>query len=120
MDNGSCQSFLLRSTATIFNLSKNTLRNKPISGYHMTKVIDCAPVNLQIRPLQGKQLFEQIDVVTVRDLKMSPVDTTKRNRLCDSFEHLHHICYPEIGNSNVSIILGSDNQELINYRQTIK
>ena len=105
LDNGSCQSLLLRSTATNLNLNMNTIGKMPISGYHMTKEIDCAPVNLQIRPLQGEQSFEQIDVVAVPDLNMSPVDTKKLNRLCDSFEHLNHICFPDIGDNNVFIIL---------------
>ena len=63
----------------------------PISGYHMTKEIDRAPVKLQIRHLQWKQSFEQIDVIDVPDLNKSPVDTKKMNRLCDSFEHLNHM-----------------------------
>ena len=96
LDNGSCQSLLLRSTATNLNLNMNTIGKMPISGYHMTKEIDCAPVKLQIRPLQGEQSFEQIDVVAVLDLNMSPVDTKKLNCLCDSFEHLNHICFPDI------------------------
>ena len=89
----------------------------PISGYHMTKEINCAPVKLQIRPLQGEQSFEQMDVVAVPDLNMSPVDTKKLNRLCDSFEHLNHVCFPIIGDNNVSIILGIDNLDLIHYKQ---
>ena len=89
-DNGSCQSLLLRSTAPNLNLNMNTIGKMAISGNHMTKEINCAPVKLQIRPLQGEQSFEQIDVVAVPDLNMSPVDTKKLNRLCDPFEHLNH------------------------------
>ena len=120
LDNGSCQSLLLRSTATNLNLNLNDIGKMPISGYHMTKEIDCAPVKIQIRPLQGEQSFEQIDVVAVPDLNMSPVDTKKLNRLCDSFEHLNHICFPDIGDNNVSIILGIDNLDLIHYKQIVK
>ena len=120
LDNGSCQSLLLRSTATNLNLNMNTIGKMPISGYHMTKEIDCAPVKLQIRPLQGEQSFKQIDVVAVPDLNMSTVDTKKLNRFCDSFEHLNHICFPDIGDNNVSIILGIDNLDLIHYKQIVK
>ena len=77
LNNGSCQSLLLRSTGTNLNLNMNTIRKMPISGYHMTTEIHCAPVKLQIRPLQGKQSFEQIDVVAVPDLRKSCVDTKK-------------------------------------------
>ena len=119
-DNGSCQSLLLRSTATNQNLSMNTIAKMPISGYHLTKEIDCAPVKLQFRPLQGEQSFEQTEVVAVPDLNMSSVDTKKLNHLCDSFEHLNHICFPDIGNNNVSIILGIDNLDLIQYKQKVK
>ena len=91
LDNGSCQSLLLRSTATNLNLNMNNIGKMPLSGYHMTEEIDCVPVKLQIRPLQGEQSFVQIDVVAVPDLNMSPVDTKKLNRLCDSFEHLNHM-----------------------------
>ena len=73
LDNASCQSLMLRSTATNLNLNMNTNRKMPLSGYHKTKEIDCAPVKLQIRPLQGEQSFEQIDVVAVPDLNMSTV-----------------------------------------------
>ena len=86
----------------------------------MTKEIDCAPLKLQIRPLQEEQSFEQIDVVAVPDLIMSPVDTTKLNHLCDSFEHLNQICFPDIRENNVSIILGIDNLDLIHYKQIVK
>ena len=120
LDNGSCQSLLLRSTATNLNLSMNTIGKMPISGYHMTKEIDCAPVKLQIRPLQGEQSIEQIDVFAVPDLNMSPVGTKKLNHLCDSFEHLNHICLPDIGDKNVAIILGNDNLDLIHYKQIAK
>ena len=70
LDNGSCQSLLLKSTATNLNLNWNTIGKITISGYHMTKEINCAPVKLQIRPLQGDQSFAQIDVVAVPDLNM--------------------------------------------------
>ena len=86
----------------------------------MTKEINCAPVKLQIRPLQGEQSFEQIDVVAVPDLNMSAVDTKKLNSLCDSFEHLNHICFPDKGVNNVSIILGIENPDLIHYKQIVK
>ena len=79
----------------------------------MTKEINCSPVKLQIRPLQGEQSFEQLDVVVVPDLNMSPVDTEKLNRL-------NHICFPDIGDNKVSIILGIDNLELIHYKQIVK
>ena len=46
LDNGNCQSWLLRSTATNLNLSMITIGKMPVSGYHMTKEIDCAPVKL--------------------------------------------------------------------------
>ena len=82
LDNDSCQSLLLRSAATNLNLNMNTIGKMPISDYHLTTEIDCAPVKLQIRPLQGEQSFEQIDVVAVPDLNMSPVDTKKLKRLC--------------------------------------
>ena len=88
----------------------------PISGYHMTKEINCAPLILQIRPLQGEQSFKQIDVVAVPDLNMLPVDTKKLNRFCDSFEHLNHICSPYIEDNNVSIILRIDNLDPIHYK----
>ena len=92
----------------------------PISDYHMTTEIDCAPVKLQIRPLHGEQSFEQIDVVAVPDLNMSPVDTKKLNRLCDFFDHLNHIYFTDIGDNNVSIILGIENLDLIHYKQIFK
>ena len=120
LDNGSCQSLLVRSTATNLNLNMNTIRKRPIGGYHMTTEIDCAPVKLQIKPLQWEQSFEQKDVVAVPDLNMSPVDTKKLNRLCDSFEHLNKICFPDIGDNNVSVILGIDNLDLIHYKQIVK
>ena len=63
----------------------------------MTKEKDCAPLRHQIRPLEGERSFEQIDVAAVPDLNMSPVNTKKLNRLCDSFEPLNHICFPKIG-----------------------
>ena len=86
----------------------------PISGYHMTKEIDCAPVKVFIRSLQSdQQSFLLIDVIAVPNLNMSYVDTEKLNQLCASFEQLSHISFPEIGNNSVSIILGTDNLDLI-------
>ena len=120
LDNGSCQSLLLRSTAANLNLNMNTIRKMPISGYHMTKEINCAPLKLQIRPLQGEQSFKQIDVVAVPDLNILPIGTKKLNRFCDSFEHLNHICSPYIEDKNVSIILRIGNLVLIHYKQIVK
>ena len=120
LDNGSSQSLLLRSIATNLNLNMNTIGKMPISGYHLTKEINCEPLKLQIRPLQGEKSFEQIDVVTVPHLNMSPVYTNKLNHLCDSFEQLNHICLPDIGDNNVSSILGIDNLDLIHYKKIVK
>ena len=55
LDNVSCQRLLLRSTATNLNLNMNTIGKTPISGYHMTKEINFAPIKLQNRSLQWEQ-----------------------------------------------------------------
>ena len=65
LDSASCQSLLLRSTATNLNLNMNTIGKMPNSGYHMTREIDFASVKLQIRPLKGEQSFEQKDKKTL-------------------------------------------------------
>ena len=114
LDNGSCQSLLLKSANSELNIDIKILGKIPISGYHMTKEIDCAPVKVYIKPLQSdQQSFLLTDVINVPKLNMSPVDTEKLNQLCASFEHLSHISFPEIGNNSVSIILGMDNLYLI-------
>ena len=115
LENVSCQSLLLKSTATNLNLNMNTIGKMPISGE-----INCAPVKFQIRPLEGDQSFEQIDVVAVPDLNMSPVDTKKLNCLCDSFDQLNHIGFPDMGDNYVSIILGIDNLDLIDNKHILK
>ena len=121
LDNGSCQSFLLKSAASELNFDRKFIGKRPISGYHMTKVIDCAPVKVYIKPLQSDhQSFLLTDVIAVPNLNMSPVDTEKLNQICASFEHLSHISFPEIGNNSVSIILGIDNLDLIHYKQIVK
>ena len=120
LDNGSCQSLLLKSAASELNIDMNFIGKMPISGYHMTKEIDCTPVKVYIKPLQSDQLsFLLTDVIAVPNLNMSPVDTDKLNQLCASFEHLGHISFPEIGKNSVSIILGIDNLDLIHYKQIV-
>ena len=93
----------------------------PISGYHMRKEIDCAPVKVDIKPLQSdQQPFLLTDVIAVSILNMSPGDTEKLNQLFASFEHLSHISFPKIGYNSDSITLGIDNLDLIHYKQTVK
>ena len=65
-------------------------------------------------------VIRKLDVVAVPDLNMSPVDTNKLYHLCDLFEHLNHIYFPDIGDKNVSIILGIKNLDLIHYKQIVK
>ena len=121
LDNGSCQSLLLKSAASELNIDMNFVGKMPISGYHMIKEIDCAPVKVYIKPLQSdQQSFLLTDVIAVPNLNMSPVDTEKLNQLCASFEHLSHISFSEIGNNSVSIILGIDNLDIIHYKQIVK
>ena len=51
---------------------------------------------------------------------MSAVDTKKMNRHCDSFELLNQLCFSELGNNNVSIILWIDNPDPIHNKQIVK
>ena len=121
LDNGCCQSLMLKSAASELNIDMKIIGKVPINGYHMTKEINCAPVKVYIKPLQSdQQSFLLTDVITVPNLNMSPVDTKKLNQLCASFEHLSHISFPDIGNNPVSIIRGIDNLDLIHYKQTVK
>ena len=118
LDNGSCQSLLLKSAASELNIDMKFVGKMPIGGYHMTKEIDCAPVKVYIKPLQSdQQSFLLTHVIAVPNLNMSPVDTEKLNQLCASFEHLSHISFPEIAINSVSIIFGIDNLDLIHYKQ---
>ena len=121
LDNSSFQSLLLKSAASAFNTDMKIIGKMPISGYQMTKKIDCAPVKFFIKRLQSdQQSFLLTDVIAVSNSNMSPVDTEKLNQLCASFEHLSNIGFPEIGNNSVSIILGIDNLDLILYKQIVK
>ena len=87
LDNGSCQSLLLKSAASELNIDMKFVGKMPISGCHMTKEIDCSPVKVYIKPLQSdQQSFLLTDVIAVPNLNMSPVDTEKLNQLCASFE----------------------------------
>ena len=40
LDNGSCQSLLLKSAASELNIHMKVIGKMPISGYHMTKEFD--------------------------------------------------------------------------------
>ena len=51
LDNGSFQSLLFKSAASELNIDMKVIRKMPISGYHKTKEIDCAPVKVYIKPL---------------------------------------------------------------------
>ena len=46
LDNGSCQSLLLKSAASVTNIDMKIIGKMPISGYHMTKKIDYVPVKV--------------------------------------------------------------------------
>ena len=78
LDNGSCLSLLLKSAASELNIDMKVIGKMAISGYHMTKEIDCIPVSVYIKPLQSEQQnFFLTDVIAVPNLNMSPSDTKK-------------------------------------------
>ena len=51
---------------------------------------------------------------------MNPVNTNELNKLCQKFEHLNHISFPNADENKVSMIIGIDNLELIHYSKVIK
>ena len=60
------------------------------------------------------------DVMVVTDLNMSAVNVAQLNAFCKNFDYLSHINFPELERNNVSIIIGTDNLDLIYYNQILK
>ena len=121
LDNGSCQSLLLKSTAKELGLNLEETGKMPISGYHTTKEIDCSKVCLDIKPIDSSvEPVRLNDVMAVPDLNKSVVNVAQLNALCKNYDHLSHINFPELERNNVSIITGIDNLDLIHYKQIIK
>ena len=93
----------------------------PISGYHTTKEIDCSKVCFDIKPIDSSvEPVRPNDVMAAPDLNMSAVNVAQLNALCNNYDHLSHINFPELERNNVSIIIGIDNLDLIHYKQIIK
>ena len=121
LDNGSCQSLLLKPTAKKLGLNLEKTGKMPISGYHATKEIGCSKVCLDIKPIDSSvEPVRLNDVMAVPDLNMSAVNVAQLNALCNNYDHLSHINFPELERNNVSIIIGIDNLDLIHYKQIIK
>ena len=51
---------------------------------------------------------------------MCAVNVAQSNTLCENFDHLSHINFPELVTNNISFIIGIDNLDLIQYKQIIK
>ena len=121
LDKVSCQSLLLKSTAKELGLNLEKTGKMPISGYHTTKEIDCSKVCFDIKPIDSSvEPVRLNDVMAVPDLNMSAVNVAQLNALCNNYDHLSHINFPELERNNVSIIIGIDNSDLIHYKQIIK
>ena len=121
LDNGSCQNLLLKSTAKELGLNLEKTSKMPISGYHTTKEIDCSNVCFDIKPIDSSvEPVRLNDVMAVPDLNMSAVNVAQLNALCNKYDHLSHINFPELERNIVSIIIGIDNLDLIQSKQIIK
>ena len=121
LDNGSCQSLLLKSTAKDLGLNLENTGKMPISGYHTTKDIDCSQVCFDIQPIDSSvEPVRRNGVMAVPDLNRSAVNVAQLNALCNNYDHLSHINFPELERKNVSIIIGIDNLDFIHYKQIIK
>ena len=93
----------------------------PISGYHTTKEIDCSKVCFDIKPIDSSvEPVRLNDVMAVPDLNMSAVNVAQLNTLCNNYDRLSHINFPELERNSVSIIIGIDNLDLIHYKQFIE
>ena len=97
LGNGNYQTMLLRSTATILNISMNVIgKDSKLLPYG--QIVNCAPVIFQSMAFQGEQQFQLTDFVAVSNPNMSPADATK---LKASAIHLNiyfnQICSLELG-----------------------
>ena len=121
LDNGSCQSLLLKSTAKELGLNLEKTGKMPLSVYHTTKEIDSSKVCFDIKPIDSSvEPVRLNDVMAVPDLNMSAVNVAQLNALCNNYDHLSHVSFPELERNNVSIIIGIDNLDLIHYKQIVK
>ena len=109
LDNGSCLSLLLKSTAKELGLNLEKTGKMPISGYHTTKEIDGSKVCFDIQPIDcSVEPVRPNDVMAVPDLNMSAVNVALLSDLCNNYDHFSHINFPELERNNVSIIIGID------------
>ena len=90
----------------------------PISGYQTNKEIDCSnlcfdikPTDISVEPVRRKNVrgstrFEHVH---------SECSSTKH--FVKKFDHLSHMNFPELVPNNISLIIGIDNLDLIQYKQ---
>ena len=95
LDNGSCQSLLLKSSAKALGLNLEKTGKMPISGYHTPKEINCSEVCFDIKPIDSSLESVRLnDVIAVPVLSMSAVNVAQLNALCKIYDHLNHKKFP--------------------------
>ena len=64
--------------------------------------------------------FELTYVLIKANINLNAVDPEKLNDICSQYDHLKDICFPDFSNNDVSLVIGTDNIDIISPKTSIK
>ena len=64
--------------------------------------------------------FELTYVLIKANINLKAVDPEKLNDICSQYDHLKDICFPDFSNNDVSLVIGTDNIDIISPKTSIK
>ena len=86
-------------------------------GIHVTKSVTFTNVNLSIKGMSSNQTFDVEDVQVLADIEFPQCNLEWIRKVCQEFDHLKHITYPDVDINQISILIGCDNFGLIAPRK---
>ena len=110
---------MLQSTSDSLQLDKSVeIEEFFMDGFHDLKQIKARSVELTIHPLgnlSGQFLVKRNYVLEMLNLEDDQPD--KINSICSSYDYLKDINFPNFDKNQVSILIGTDNFDLLLLKQ---
>ena len=111
LDNGSVISMMLTKTASALGIvldekTQHTELHNRIPG---TKNVKFTNVNLSLKGMSSNQTFDKADVRVSADIEFPHYNLECIRKVCQEFDHLNHITFPNFDINQMSILIDCDN-----------
>ena len=116
LDNGSVVSMMITKTASALGIVLDKkLNTQNYTKESMEKSVTFT--NLSIKGMGSCQTFDIEDVQVLTEIEFPQYNLEWIRKVCQEFDHLKHIAYPDVDINQISILIGCDNFDLIAHRE---